>query len=87
LESDDLSAPEHIALREEAYGQLRAMIGQLPKLQQQVLQLRYEDGLRFMEIAVVLNKREDAVSTALVRASSLYKSLLPSPPGRATSSQ
>ena len=67
LESDDISTPEQIALREEVYGQLRAMIGQLPELQQQVLQLRYEDGLRFVEIAVVLNKREDAVRKLLSR--------------------
>ena len=75
MESDDLSAPEHIALREEAYGQLRAMIGQLPKLQQQVLQLRYEDGLRFMEIAVVLNKREDAVRKLLSRTLTALRTL------------
>lgn len=75
VESDDVSAPEQIALRKEAYGQLRALIGQLPVLQQQVLQLRYEDGLRFAEIAVVLNKREDAVRKLLSRTLTTLRTL------------
>lgn len=38
-----------------------------PVLQQQVLRLRYGDGLRCAEIVVLLNKREDAVRKMLSR--------------------
>ncbi len=60
--------PEHLALRQEERRQLRAAIQKLPLLQQQVLQLRYGDGLRCPEIAVLLNKREAAIRKLLSRS-------------------
>jgi RNA polymerase sigma factor (sigma-70 family) len=54
---------------------MRSLIGKLSKLQQQVLQLRYEDGLRFAEIAIVLNKREEAVRKLLSRTLSTLRTL------------
>lgn len=75
MESDALSTPEQVTLREETSRQLRAMIGQLSQMQQQVLQLRYEDGLRFAEIAVVLNKREEAVRKLLSRTLTTLRTL------------
>jgi RNA polymerase sigma-70 factor (ECF subfamily) len=61
LLDDDLQTPEMVALQHETYAQLYAVIQTLPILQQQLLRLRYGDGLPFSEIAVLLEKREDAV--------------------------
>lgn len=53
--------PEHLALQHERHGQLRAHVQQLPLLQQRILQLRYGDGLRYADIAILLDKREDTI--------------------------
>lgn len=73
---DDKSrSPEQLILQRETYAQLYRVINTLPALQQQVLRLHCGDGLRFTEIAVLLNKREEAVrkifsrTLALMRAS------------------
>ncbi|HEX6110079.1 MAG TPA: RNA polymerase sigma factor [Ktedonobacteraceae bacterium] len=73
---DDKSrSPEQLILQRETYAQLYRVINTLPALQQQVLRLHCGDGLRFAEIAVLLNKREEAVrkifsrTLALMRAS------------------
>ena len=60
-------APEEVALQREAYKQLHDAIDKLPTLQQQLLQLRYGQGLRFSEIGILLNKREEAVRKLLSR--------------------
>lgn len=60
--------PEQLALRQEERKQLRASIQKLPVLQQQILQLRYGDGLRCSEIALLINKREGAVRKLLSRS-------------------
>lgn len=60
--------PEQLALSQEEQWQLRAAIQKLPPLQQQILQLRYSDGLRCPEIALLLNKREGAVRKILSRS-------------------
>ncbi|HET8911806.1 MAG TPA: sigma-70 family RNA polymerase sigma factor [Ktedonobacteraceae bacterium] len=65
LEEED---PEQHTLREEERGQLRAALQKLPPLQQQILRLRYGDGLRCPEIAVLLDKREGAVRKLLSRS-------------------
>jgi len=68
-------SPEQMVLQREMYEQLYAVINTLPVLQQQVLRLHCGNGLRFAEIAVLLNKREEAVrkifsrTLALLRAS------------------
>lgn len=67
LLEDDLADPEQIVLRREMYQQLHQMVQKLPLLQQQLLRLRYGDGLRFAEIAVLLNKREAALRQLLSR--------------------
>ncbi len=59
--------PEHSLLQREQYNQLYQAIAKLPTLQQQVLRLRYADNLRFAQIAVLLDKREDAVRKLLSR--------------------
>lgn len=67
LFDDDEQAPEQVALRHEEYAQLQTAIKRLSSLQQQLLQLRYGYGLRFAEIAVLLNKREAALRKLLSR--------------------
>jgi len=64
LEEED---PEQLTLWQEERSQLRASIQQLPALQQYILQLRYGDGLRCSEIALLLNKREGTVRKLLSR--------------------
>jgi RNA polymerase sigma-70 factor, ECF subfamily len=46
---------------------LRAALQRLPPVQQHILQLRYGDGLRCAEIALLLDKREEAVRKLLSR--------------------
>jgi RNA polymerase sigma factor (sigma-70 family) len=65
LEEDN---PEQLTLQQEERKQLQAALQKLPTLQQYILQLRYGDGLRCPEIAVLLNKREGAVRKLLSRS-------------------
>jgi RNA polymerase sigma factor (sigma-70 family) len=65
---DEAMAPEQLALQREMYERLYAVIRKLPLLQQQVLRLHYGDELRFTEIAVLLNKREEALRKLHSRA-------------------
>jgi RNA polymerase sigma factor (sigma-70 family) len=67
LFEDDELAPEQVALRHEECAHLQVAIKRLSGLQQQLLQLRYGHGLRFAEIAVLLNKREAALRKLLSR--------------------
>ena len=60
--------PEQLALKQEERTQLQAHIQKLPALQQQILQLRYRDGLHCPEIALLLNKTEGAVRKQLSRS-------------------
>lgn len=53
--------PEKVVLRREELEQLYRAVSALSLLQQQLLQLRLGEGLRFAEIAVLLGKREAAV--------------------------
>jgi RNA polymerase sigma-70 factor, ECF subfamily len=64
---DETANPEQMALQRETYAHLHRAIQTLPLLHQQLLRLRYGDGLPFAEIAVVLNKREDALRKLLSR--------------------
>lgn len=64
FESDN---PEQLALAQEERRQLQTHIQKLPALQQHILQLRYGDGLRCPEIALLLNKTEEAVRKHLSR--------------------
>jgi RNA polymerase sigma-70 factor (ECF subfamily) len=65
LEAD---GPEQQALRQEERSQVRAALQKLPPLRQHILQLRYGDGLRCAEIALLLDKREEAVRKLLSRS-------------------
>ena len=68
LEDDAEQAPEQIILRREEARDVRDALSQLPKLQQEVLRLRFGAGLRCAQIAEVLGKREGAIRALLSRA-------------------
>src|SRR5579859_2788780 len=50
---DEAPTPEQFVLRREELSRLYAMVGKLPIIQQQILQLRFGEGLAFAEIAVL----------------------------------
>jgi RNA polymerase sigma factor (sigma-70 family) len=64
---DDEMTPEEQALHKETYERLYAALAQLPSVQQQIVHLRYGNGLRFAEIATMLNTSEGTVRKMLVR--------------------
>jgi RNA polymerase sigma factor (sigma-70 family) len=72
---DERLSPEHVALRQEEYRRLHSAISALPGLQQQVLQLRFGNGLRFADIAILLNKREAAVRQLLSRTLTFLRTI------------
>jgi RNA polymerase sigma factor (sigma-70 family) len=74
---DEALTPEQFTLRREELERLYRAIGKLSLLQQQVLQLRFGDGLRFADIAILLNKGEQTVrklySRTLARLRTIYE--------------
>jgi RNA polymerase sigma-70 factor (ECF subfamily) len=75
LFEDEAGSPEQMALQREVYTQLHRTIQRLPQQQQQLLRLRYGDGLRFAEIAALLNKREEALRKLLSRTLATLRTL------------
>lgn len=71
--SDGKNSPEEIALRFEANAQLYQYLEQLSEAQQEVLRLRFGQGLRSAEIANHLNKRQGAIRMVLARALNLLR--------------
>lgn len=67
LFADAEQAPEHTLLRWEEYAQLHAVLQTLPQLQQQILKLRFVNGLRSPQIAALVGKSETAVRTTIAR--------------------
>jgi len=68
LDVDENLLPESLALRHEAQIILYREIAALPKLQQEVLRLRFEHGLHTKEIAQILKKTDVAIRILLSRA-------------------
>src|SRR5260221_1993533 len=66
---------EQVALRGEELEQLYKAVSSLSLFQQQVLQLRFGEGLRFAEIAVLLNKREATVRKLCSRSIALLRTI------------
>ncbi len=64
---DGESTPEEQALSRETYQYLYAALAQLPPAQRQLIQLRYGDGLRFAEIAMILKQSEGSLRKMLSR--------------------
>jgi len=73
---DEALTPEQFVLRREELEHLYKAVRKLSLLQQQVLQLRFGDDLRFADIAILLNKGEEAVrklySRTLARLRTIY---------------
>ena len=67
--------PEQMVLRREELERLYKAVSTLSLSQQQVLQLRLGEGLRFAEIAVLLNKREAAVRKLCSRTIALLRTI------------
>ncbi|HEV2579898.1 MAG TPA: RNA polymerase sigma factor [Ktedonobacteraceae bacterium] len=65
---DDAWQPDELAMRGEAYAELREAVASLPALQQEIVRLRFGQGLRCKEIALRLNKGEGAVRMLLSRS-------------------
>jgi len=64
---DDALLPEQRVVQQEAYEHLYRLIEQLSPTQQELIRLRYGEGLRLTEIAGMLNKSEEAVRKLLSR--------------------
>jgi RNA polymerase sigma-70 factor, ECF subfamily len=71
---DEALAPERVALQREELERLYRAVGKLSLPQRQVMRLRYGDGLRFAEIAVLLDKSEAAVRKLCSRALAVLRS-------------
>ena len=69
LELEDTAlTPEQYTELKENYERLYQSISRLNPLQQELISLRYRNGLRFIEIAVILEKSEGTVRQLLRRA-------------------
>jgi RNA polymerase sigma factor (sigma-70 family) len=67
LYDDEDQLPEQIALDAEERALLHARLAKLPEQQQQILRLRFGQGLRCTEIARKLDKSEGAIRMTLAR--------------------
>jgi RNA polymerase sigma-70 factor, ECF subfamily len=72
---DEERGPEQLALRAEEHALLRDHLARLPEAQQEILRLRFANGLRCVEIAQMYNKREGTVRMLLSRALNLLRGL------------
>lgn len=64
---DNAFTPEQHAERQETFTHLYQAIAHLSTPQQELLRLRYREGLRFYEIAALLEKPEGTVRKLMVR--------------------
>lgn len=72
---DEALDPERLAMQHEEERRLHAAVSQLPPAAQEVLRLRFGNGLRCVQIASMQGKREGAVRMTLSRALNLLRSL------------
>lgn len=68
LYEDEERMPEQVTLRAEEYAWVRTHLELLSNPQQEIVRLHFAAGLRCVEIARLLNKREGAVRMLLARA-------------------
>jgi RNA polymerase sigma-70 factor (ECF subfamily) len=73
LYDDELLAPEPAALRQEELEQLQQHLAALSSDQQEILRLRFADGLPCAQIAARMLKSEGAIRTMLSRALNLLR--------------
>jgi RNA polymerase sigma factor (sigma-70 family) len=60
--------PDQVILQQEEYALLQTNLARLPTLQQEIVRLRYNDGLPYPEIAARVHKREGAIRVLLSRS-------------------
>lgn len=75
LFEDEQFGPEHTALRQEDYMNLYTHLQSLPAHQQEILRLRFGQGLSCGEIATMLSKQENVVRVTLSRSLNLLRRL------------
>lgn len=68
LLEDEEQSPEQIALQSEEQAQLRVHLAHLSEQQQEILRLRFAQGMRSSEIARSTHKKEGTVRSLLARA-------------------
>jgi RNA polymerase sigma-70 factor, ECF subfamily len=77
VRAEEALAPEQMALRGEELERLYHAVRGLPLFQRQLILLRFGQGLRFAEIAVLLDKREAAIrklcSRTIARLRAIYE--------------
>lgn len=64
---DEALTPEQRAIQQEQYEQLYYALQQLSPTQQQLIRLRYGNGLRLVEIAEMLHRPEGTIRKLLAR--------------------
>lgn len=77
LIADKRYSPDQLAMRQEEETVLYSRLTRLPQSYQQVLQLRFAQGLRCREIALRMNKSEGAIRMILSRALTLLRDVYP----------
>jgi RNA polymerase sigma factor (sigma-70 family) len=75
VRTEEALTAEQMVLRGEELERLYKAASTLSFFQQQVLQLRFGEGLRFAEIAVLLNKREATVRKLCSRSIVLLRTI------------
>ena len=75
LFEDETASPEYAALLQEDYMDLYAHLQSLPPLQQQILRMRFGQGLSCREIATTLGKQENVVRVTLSRSLNLLRKI------------
>ena len=75
LFEDEMAGPENAALRQEEYMDLYAYLQGLPRLQQQILRMRFGQDLSCREIATILGKQENVVRVTLSRSLNLLRKI------------
>jgi len=65
--------PEELAVRSEALGHLRALLGELEPAQRELLALRFASGLTAHQIAALVGKKPEAVRKQIYRLLQSFK--------------
>jgi RNA polymerase sigma-70 factor (ECF subfamily) len=76
---DDERSPENTFLKREEQIRLQSQLALLPELQQEILRLRFADGLRCKEIAARVQKNEGTVRSLLSRTLNSLRGLYAKP--------
>ena len=77
---DEERSPENTVMLREEQLRLQSQIALLPELQQEILRLRFTDGLRCKEIAARLRKNEGTVRSLLSRTLNGLRGIYAKPP-------